>query len=315
MVVIVAMAAGIERWRPTAAENDPYMNLLGRWTVNEVPGNQAFVGLGVFTYRSNWEGPAQTFQGPVLLQVLESTTPVQVHFSGEVMLGKPGDDLTTGVATQATPVANDVVLSSGELVALPAETGFTIRTGNGETVKLMAIAILPNGPPSTPGIEQAEWRAWGEVTPAPQTPLVVSIHDLELAGGETYLFQRDRGPALLSVDGSSWSDGAQSIALAVTKGRGVYQRVTDVAPYDLDNPVSYDGTQTPTTTNRERVFDARSGAFLPAGTSARLRNRSLVDGTGVIMVTFDGPNVVAPQPTPQPKATLTPTPMGTRQTG
>jgi len=83
--------------------------------------------------------------------------------------------------------------------------------------------------------------------------------------------------------------------------------------------------RTPTILNRERAFDARSGAFLPAGTAARLRNRSLVDGTGVVMVTFDGPSIVTPLPSPTTKPIVRPTrsptvrptvtPTGTRPAG
>ncbi len=304
LALIGVLAAGVARWRPAVAENDPYLVMMARWTVGEVSGDQAFVGLGVFTYRPNWDGPEQTFPGPVLLQVVESSAPVRARFSGEVTIGETGEELPAG---QATAAVDETVLARGDLVALPAGTGFAVTTGEGETVRLMAIAILPGGPPSTPGIEQAEWRAWGIVKPAPETPLVVSVYDLELAGGETYQFRRDRGPALLSVDGSG--DGAQSIAMAVFRGRGTYLRVADVPPFDLEGPVTYRAVQTPTT-SRERVFDARSGAFLPAGATARLRNRSLVDGTGVVMVTFDGPNVVPPAPTATP--VVTPTPLGTR---
>jgi hypothetical protein len=305
VAVIGVLAAGVVRWPPAEAENDPYMTLIARWSVGELSGNRAFVGLGVFTYRANWEGAEQTFPGPVLLQVAESSAPVRARFSGEVTIGKTGEELP---ADQAKPAAGETVLSQGDLIALPARTGFAVTTGEGETVRLMAIAILPSGPPSTPGIEQAEWRTWGVVTPVPETPLVVSVHDLELAGGEVYEFRRDRGPALLSVEGAA-AGGAQSIALSMARGRGTYLRVADVPPFDLEGPVSYDAVQTPTT-SRERVFDARSGAFLPAGTTARIRNRSLVDGTGVVMVTFDGPNVMTPAPTPTPAAT--PIPLGTR---
>lgn len=300
MAVIGVLAAGVLRWRPAVAENDTFMARMARWTVNEVRGDQAFVGLAVFTYRPNWEGPEQTFPGPVLLQVVESSAPVRARFSGEVTIGKTGEELP---ADQPNAVSGETELSQGDLVALPAGTGVAVTTGEGETVRLTAIAILPSGPPSTPGIEQAEWRTWGVVRPVPDTPLVVSVYDVELAGGEAYQFSRDRGPALLSVEGSG--DGAQSIALSVTRGRGTYLRIADVPPFDLEGPVSYDAVQTPTT-NRERVFDARSGAFLPSGTVATIHNRSLVDGTGVVMVTFDGPAVVSPAPTP------TPTPLGTR---
>lgn len=304
VLVIGVLAAGIVRWRPAEAKNDPYLVLMARWTVSEVTGNQAFVGLAVLTYRPNWDGPEQTLPGPVLLQVEESSAPVRARFSGEVTIGKTGEELP---ADQGTPVSGEIELSRGDLVAVPAGVGFAVTTGDSETVRLMAIAILPSGPPSTPGIEQAEWRTWGVVKPASETPLVVSVYDLELAGGEAYQFRRDRGPALLSVEGSG--DGAQSIALSATRGHGTYLRIADVPSFDLEGPVTYKAVQTPIT-SRERVFDARSGAFLPSGTVATVRNRSLVDGTGVVMVTFDGPNVVPPAPTPTPA--MTPTPLGTR---
>jgi hypothetical protein len=316
IILIGVLAAAVVRWRPTEAVNDPYRELVARWSVGEVKGDQAFVGLGMFVYRQNWQGPAQTFAGPVLLQVTETQAPVRVQFSGEVAVGRSGEvELRTGAPATpaATPVAAEAILSAGDLVALPAGTGFSVRTGDGEVVRLMAIAILPKGPPSTPGIEHAEWRTWGIVKPVPETPLVVTLSNLELGGGEGYQFRRDRGPALLYVQGLG--DGAQSIALTVTKGRGAYQRVTDLAPWELTEPVSYTAPQTPTTLNRERTFEARAGVFLPAGTQGRVRNRSLVDGTGVLMVTFDGPRAVTPAPVPTdvrptPRPTVTPT--GTR---
>jgi hypothetical protein len=309
LAVVGVLAAGLVRWRPATAENDPYLARLARWRVEEIAGDQAFVGLGVWTYRPNWDGPVQTLPGPVLLQVTEVEGSVQARFSGEVAIGRTGgEELVTGAAAVGSTAPSEVTLTRGDLIALPAGTGFAIETGEGEVVRLTAIAILPDGPPATPGIEQAEWRAWGIVEPAPATPLVVSVFDLELAGGEVYRFSRDRGPALVSVEGLG--DGAQAIALAVTKGRGVYQRVLDVAPYNLTGPVSYVAVRTPTTSNRERVFEGRSGAFLPAGTVARLRNRSLVDGTGALLVTVDGPSVVTP--VPAPSVTPSPSPVGTR---
>lgn len=299
LTAIGVLAAGLVRWRPTATTNDPYTTVVARWTVGEIAGPRAFVGLGVFVYRPNWSGEPQVFNGPVLLEVDEAQAPVNIKFSGEVARGHRGEGgLSTGL-TETTPAAGtaaEATLTTGDLVAVPAGTGFTIATGDNEVVRLQAVVVLPDGPPATPGIPQVEWRSWGTVAPAPSVPLVVTVADMRLAGGEEYRFRRERGPALISIEGSG--DGTQSIALTVTKGRGAYLRVAEIAPWELTESVSYVATQTPTSLNRERAFDARSGAFLPTGTEAKLRNRSLVDGTGVRLVTFDGAEVTTPAATP-----------------
>jgi hypothetical protein len=305
--VLVALsgcfAAGIVLWRPAVAQNDPYRSLIARWTVDEVPGNRTFVGLGSFLYREEWNGPAQAFAGPVLLQVAEADYPVRFSVTGQVTIADHDElTLTTeAVASQtAPPATQEITLEQGEIVALPADTPFQVTTGPGEVVRLTAIAILPGGPPQTPGVEQAEWRAWGTVTPTPDEPLVVSMVDISLTGGESYRFQRDYGPALLYMEGLG--EGTQPVALALSKGRGSYMRINENAPFTLKTPVSYLAVQTPVPLNRERAFETQSGAFLMSGTQARLRNRGLVDGSGVILVTFDGPNVVPLPPTPTARA-------------
>jgi len=307
VAVACCCAAAIVLWRPAIAGNDPYQDEIARWTVTEVPGSRTFVGLGSLLYRENWRGPAQDFAGPVLLRVTEADTPVRITFSGPVSVADSDTlELTTTVTTQSegTPTPTELALAQDEMVALPAETTFQVTTGDGEVVRLIAIVLIPGGPPQTPGVEQAEWRAWGVVTPAPEVPLVVSMVDISLNGGEDYRFQRDNGPALLYLEGSG--DGTQPIALTLTKGRGTYMRVAEIAPYRLTNPVSYLAAQTPVALNREKAFEGRSGAYLAPGTQARIRNRGLVDGTGMILVTFDGPNVVplSLTPTASPMATL-----------
>jgi hypothetical protein len=296
LTVIGALAIGVVQWRSTPALNDPYRTVVAHWTVGDIPQPRAFIGLGVFDYRPNWSGDAQVFDGPVLLEVEDAQTPVRIRFSGAVTIGRRGDEnLTTGTVT-ATATATEATLTSDDLVAIPAGIGFAIATGDGQAIRLQAVVVLPGGPPRTPGIPHVEWRAWGTVSPAPNAPLAVTVADIYLAGGEAYQFQRELGPALLSVEGSG--DGTQSIALTVTKGRGTYLHVADVAPWELTTPVSYVATPTPTVLNRERAFEARSGTFLPTGTEAKLRNRSLVDGTGVRLVTFDGPAETPPAASP-----------------
>jgi hypothetical protein len=324
VVLIALLGAAVVRWRPSEATNSPFATVQARWTVANLTGEEAFVGLGIFVYRPNWDGPAQVFPGPVLLQVQDAQAPVRMRFEGDVAVHRASDggapEVTTdgSGAASATPVAaggQDVTLETGDLVAVPARTRFSVTTGEGETVRFLAVAVLPEGPPATPGVQQVEWRAWGNVAPVLGMPLVVTIEDVELAGGEAYQFQRARGPALLSVEGSG--DGTQSIALTVTKGLGTYLRMAEFPAWDLTATAAYEAVQTPTILNRERAFDARSGAFLPAGTTARLHNRSLVDGTGVVLVTFDGPTVVTPVPSPtfRPTVRATATATGTRPAG
>lgn len=286
-VISGILALGILLWRPADAHNDPYAATVARWTVEDIADSGAFIGVGVFVYRPNWAGPAQTFAGPVLLSVDDAQDPVRISFDGQVAVHRASDggspELTTGGAVLAT--ANEATLQAGDLVAVPEGTSFTVATGNSEVVRLSAIAILPDGPPATLGIQQVEWRAWGDVKPAPKTPLTVTISDIFLGGDERYSFQRFAGPALVSMEGSG--DGAQSIALTVTKGRAVYEKIADVPPWNLATAVSLLADQSPTTANRERALDARSGAYLPTGGAAILHNRSLVDGTDVRLVTFD----------------------------
>jgi hypothetical protein len=311
-LAIAALGAMVARWKPSVATNTPYTTVGARWTVTNLDAPGAFVGLGVFVFRPNWNGPAQEFPGPVLLQVQDAQAPVRMRFAGEVGVHRATDGgapiLTTdgAAAVAATPAPDqELTLAMGDLVAVPAGTAFTTTTGEGETIRMLAIAVLPDGPPSTSGVQQVEWRAWGEVEPVLGMPLVVTVADIELAGGEVYEFQRERGPALLSVEGAA--DGPQSIALTMTKGRGTYLRMADFPAWDLTATAEYDAVQTPTLLLRERTFDSRSGAFLPAGTAARLRNRSLVDGTGLVMVTFDGPTIVTPLPSPTTFLILRPT--------
>jgi hypothetical protein len=295
LTIVGVLTAGIVLSPPTAATNDPYTTVAARWTVDDVPQPAAFVGLGVFVYRPNWPGTLQTFDGPILLEVEDAQAPVRARFAGEVSIGRRGDGVLTTGAPPPTPAAGSTIettLTTGDLVAIPAGIGFGIATDIGEAVRFQATALLPAGPPETPAIPQVEWRAWGEVDPAPGAPLTVTVADVFLAGDETYAFRQERGPALISIEGSG--DGTQSIALTVTRGRAAYLRVAEVAPWHLSEPASYVATPTPTSLNRERAFDARSGAFLPTGDEARLRNRSLVDGTGVRLVTFDGPAVETP---------------------
>lgn len=320
--VIALLGAAVVEWRPPVVANSPYSTVQARWTVAGLTDPEAFVGLGYFVFRSNWNGPAQVFGGPVLLRVQETQAPVRMQFTGDVAVQRAGDGepgLTTGGsdAVSATPTARgqELTLATGDLVAIPAWTPFVVITGAGQAVRFLAIAILPDGPPATPGIQQVEWRAWGQVAPVLEIPQQVTVEDIELGGGEAYEFQRARGPALLSVEGSG--DGIQPVALTVTKGSGVYLRMFDSPVWDLTTRAAYQAVPTATVLNRERAFDPRSGAFLPAGTAARLRNKSLVDGTGVLMVTFDGPSVVTPVPSPTATPTVRPTstPMGTRTTG
>ncbi|HEY7032114.1 MAG TPA: hypothetical protein VH482_12325 [Thermomicrobiales bacterium] len=311
-VAIAVVGALVVEWRPSAATNDPYTNVEARWTVENLDDQGAFVGLGVFVFRPDWDGPAQVFPGPLLLQVQDAQAPVRVRFGGAVEVERAGDGapiLTTdgagAASATATAGAQELTLGPGDLVAIPPWTPFAVTTGAGETVRFLAVAILPDGPPSTPGVQQVEWRAWGEVAPVLGMPVEVTLADVELAGGEVYQFRRERGPALLSVEGSG--DGVQPVALTVTKGRGTYLRMAEFPAWDLTATAAYDAVETPTILLRERAFDARSGAFLPAGTTARLHNRSLVDGTGVVMVTFDGPTIVTPLPSPTTKPFIRPT--------
>lgn len=293
------LSAGIVLWRPAVAQNDPYQPLIARWTVTNLAAGQTFVGLGSFVYREEWNGPAQQFAGPVFLRVAESDYPVTMTVGGPVATGDANQQelvTDTELSPTETPEASALTLAQGDLIALPANTAFKVATKTGEVVRLTAVAIVPNGAPRTPGVEQVEWRAWGMVTPTPETPLVVTITDVILIAGESYLFQRDRGPALLYMEGQG--EGTQPVALTLTSGRGSTLRLNDVASYQLKTPVASLATQTAIPISRERAFEARSGAFLAPGTHARLRNRALVDGSGVILVTFDGPNDVPPPSTP-----------------
>jgi hypothetical protein len=320
ITVVGLLAAVVVGWRPeTAATDAPYAVVAARWTVSDAPAETAFVGLGRFAYWPNWEGPAQTFDGPVLLQVDEAPAPVRLSFAGTVSVWRAAEGgepvLTTGppAATPAAspvPATNEVILSVGDVVAVPAGVGFAARTGDGESFRLSAVAILPTGPPPTPGIPQAEWWAWGTVRPLPDDPLAVTVTDAELAPGQQVPLRQQRGPTLISVEGSG--DGAQPIALTVTKGRGSYLHETDVPPWDPSGPMAFVAQPTPTLLNRERPFEGHSGAYLPTGTEARVRNKGLVDGADARIVTIEGPTIATPDvaafpPTATARPRLTPT--------
>jgi hypothetical protein len=289
--VALLLLIGIEYFRPADKTNQPVASVVATWEPGAIPGAQAFVGFGIFSYRPNWHGPAQSFAGPVLLLVDQAENPVHIQFDGPATIDRSnesGSHVINGTPSPigGTPEVSDDSLQTGDLVSLPARTAFTITTGDGEVVRLQAVTILPAGPPATPGVQVAEWRAWGMAKPVPNAPVSVTIKDLFLGGGEVYSFQRDAGPELLTVEGMG--DGATSIALNPTKGQGAYLKIADTPPWDPNGALTFTATQTQLVLNRERVFDARSGIFLPTGSAARLHNRSLVDGTTVRVITFDG---------------------------
>jgi hypothetical protein len=277
-------AAGILFWRPADATNNPYEERLASWTIEQSDLREAFVGYGIFTYRPDWSGPAQSFDGPALLRVDDADTPVTVRVDGAVSVARAAGgttaELTAGSGQNATAQTAELTLSRGDTISLDPNTPFSVVTGGGQAVKFIAVVLTPSGPPSTPGIEQVEWRSWGE-SALPAAPFTVSVADVQLAGGERYTFESSQGPAMLAIEGIT--SGALSIGVTISQGAAVYQKMANFAPWELSTPVAYTASKS-AFTNREKALEAGSGVFINPGSTVRIRNSSLVDGNAVRLI-------------------------------
>jgi hypothetical protein len=280
--LIVIAAAGIAFWRPADAVNDPYRERLAAWTIEQTTLANAFVGYGIFTYRPDWNGPPQSFNGPALLRVDDAETPVDVRIEGNASLARGTGGLAE-LTVGATPgdASGELSLEEGDTLSLSPNTSFQVATGAGQGVRLIAVVLTDAGPPATPGIEQADWRSWLK-TSLPPAPFSVSLSDLHLSGGEAYDFTAVDGPALLAIEGLD--TGALSIGVTVLEGTATYQRVANRPSWEFSEPFAASSSRAAITPQKEKRMDVQSGVSIDPGARIQIRNGSLVDGTAVRII-------------------------------
>jgi hypothetical protein len=280
--LIVIAAAGIAFWRPADAVNDPYRERLADWTIEQTTLTNAFVGYGVLTYRPDWNGPSQSFNGPALLRVDDAETPIEIRIDGDASLARDnGGAAELKIGEGPGNASGELSLSEGDTLSLSSNTPFQVVTGAGQGVRLIAVVLTDAGPPATPGIEQADWRSWLQ-TSLPPAPFTVSLSDLQLAGGEAYDFTASDGPALLAIEGLD--TGALSIGVTVLDGVATYQRVASRASWELSEPFAASSSRAALTPQKEKRMDVQSGVSIDPGARIQVFNGSLVDGTAVRMI-------------------------------